>query len=97
MLRRRPDAHLLIQNLLSQGQPLASCPITITEVYAGMRASEEKATRALMRSLVFLPVTSEMAEHMPDILKRVTRDEGKCCQFKTLQSPRCRSPMTARS
>jgi predicted nucleic acid-binding protein len=48
LLRRRPDARLLIENLLNQGQPLASCPITITEVYAGMRATEEKATRAFI-------------------------------------------------
>ena len=62
VLRRRRDAHILIERLLSEGHPLASCPITITEVYAGMRPHEEKATRAFMKSLVFLPVTAEIAE-----------------------------------
>ena len=73
VLRRRPDALLLIENLLNQGQPLASCPITITEVYAGMRAQEEKATRAFMGSLVFLPVTSEIAEHAGHLKARYAR------------------------
>ena len=63
VLRRRNDAHLVVERLLKQGQPLASCSITITEVYAGMRPHEEKPTRAFMKSLVFLPVTAEAAEH----------------------------------
>jgi predicted nucleic acid-binding protein len=63
VLRRRKDARLELENLLSHGRPLASCPITITEVYAGMRPHEEKPTRAFMKSLVFLPVTEEIAEH----------------------------------
>ena len=61
-LRRRNDRHLLIEHLLAQGQPLASCSITVTEVYAGMRPHEEKTTRGFMKSLVFLSATEEMAE-----------------------------------
>jgi predicted nucleic acid-binding protein len=41
VLRRRQNARRELENLLSQGSPLASCPITITEVYAGMRPHEE--------------------------------------------------------
>jgi predicted nucleic acid-binding protein len=52
-----------IEDLLNQVQPLAACSLTITEICAGMRTHEEKATREFMRSLVFLPVTSEIAEH----------------------------------
>jgi predicted nucleic acid-binding protein len=63
VLRRRKDARLELENLLSHGSPLASCSITITEVYAGMRPHEEKSTRAFMKSLVFLPVTEQIAEH----------------------------------
>jgi predicted nucleic acid-binding protein len=61
-LRHRDVTHLLIENLLSQGRPLASCPITITEIYASMRPHEDKATRTFMKSLVFLPITAEIAE-----------------------------------
>jgi hypothetical protein len=48
---------------VAKSRPLASCPITITEVYAGMRPHEEKPARAFIRSPVFLPVTEEIAEH----------------------------------
>jgi predicted nucleic acid-binding protein len=73
LLRRNPDTRLLIESLLNQGQPLAACPITITEVYAGMRPHEEKATREFMRSLVFLSVTSEIAEHAGHLKARYAR------------------------
>ena len=62
VLRRRNDADPLVDRLLKQGHPLASCPITVTEIYAGMRANEEKPTHAFMKSLVFLPVTAQIAE-----------------------------------
>jgi hypothetical protein len=57
VLRKRDDRYLLIEQLLNQGQPLASCPTTITEIYAGMRTHEEKPMRAFMRSLLFFPIT----------------------------------------
>jgi hypothetical protein len=38
-----------------------------------MRAQEEKATRAFMGSLVFLPVTSEIAEHAGHLKARYAR------------------------
>jgi len=63
VLRRRKDARLALENLLSHDSPLASCAITITEVYAGIRPHEEKSTRAFLDSLVFLPITEEIAEH----------------------------------
>jgi predicted nucleic acid-binding protein len=61
-LRKRNERHLLVGHLLDQGQPLASCPITLTEIYAGMRPSEEKPTRAFMKSLLFLAITEDIAE-----------------------------------
>ena len=53
---------LLVARLLDEGRPLASCPVTVTEIYAGMRLHEERTTRAFMQSLLFLPVTEEIAE-----------------------------------
>src|SRR6266496_2992669 len=61
-LRGRNERHVLVDRLLAEDQPLASCPITITEIYAGMRAHEEKRTRAFMQSLLFLPVTEQISE-----------------------------------
>jgi predicted nucleic acid-binding protein len=81
VLRRGDYAHPLIEALLSQGQPLASCPITITEIYAGMRPHEEKATRTFMKSLVFLPVSAEIAEQAGRLKRRYAK-RGKALSFQ---------------
>ena len=73
VLRRRNERHLLVENLLEQGQPLASCAITVTEVYAGMRPPEEKPTRAFMKSLVFLSATEEIAERAGELKARYSK------------------------
>jgi len=51
--KRRRD-HLLLE-LLEAGHSLACCPINITEVYAGMRPEEEKATERFLRTLNLYP------------------------------------------
>jgi predicted nucleic acid-binding protein len=51
VLRKSNDRHLLVDHFLDEGMPLASCPISITEIYAGMRPHEEKPTRTFIRSL----------------------------------------------
>jgi predicted nucleic acid-binding protein len=80
-LRRRNHRHLLIEQLLDQGQPLASCPVTLTEIYAGMRPHEEKTTRAFMKSLVFLPITEEIAEHAGRLKAHYSK-RGKTISFQ---------------
>ena len=82
-LRKRNDRHLLVEQFLDQGQPLASCPITITEIYAGMRAHEEKPTRAFMRSLLFFAITKvkEIAE-AAGLLKAQYAKRGKAISFQ---------------
>jgi predicted nucleic acid-binding protein len=80
-LRARKEVHLLVERLLKRGQPLASCPVTITEVYAGMRQPEEKATTTFMQSLMFLPVTAEIAERA-GYLKALYAKRGKILSFQ---------------
>src|SRR5271156_617704 len=58
----------LIQQLLRQGAILASCPITITEVYAGIRPDEAAKTERLLRSLKFFPLTWEISKQAGDLL-----------------------------
>ena len=81
VLRKRNDRRLLIEHLLEQGQPLASCPITLTEIYAGMRPHEENTTRAFMKSLVFLSVTEEIAEHAGHLKARYAK-RGRNLSFQ---------------
>jgi len=79
-LRKRNDRHLLVDHFLDEGLPLASCPITITEIYAGMRPHEEKPTRAFMRSLLFFAITEEVAEQA-GLLKAQYARRGRTLSF----------------
>jgi predicted nucleic acid-binding protein len=75
LLRGQKNRAELLEDLVGQGHTLASCPVTLAEVYAGMRPREERATRALMSSLEFLPMTSAVAEHA-GLLKRDYAQKG---------------------
>jgi predicted nucleic acid-binding protein len=57
--KRGRDRYLL--DLILQGNTLACCSINVTEVYAGMRPSEELRTTGLLNSLKFYPVRWEIA------------------------------------
>jgi predicted nucleic acid-binding protein len=80
-LRKRNERHLLVDHLLDQGQPLASCPITLTEIYAGMRPNEEKPTRAFMKSLLFLAITEDIAEQAGHLKAQYAR-RGRAISFQ---------------
>jgi len=80
-LRKRNQRHLLVEALLNEGQPLASCPVTLTEIYAGMRPSEEKPTRAFMKSLLFLAITEDIAEHAGRLKARYSK-QGRTISFQ---------------
>jgi predicted nucleic acid-binding protein len=80
-LRKRNDRHLLVDHFLDEGLPLASCPITITEIYAGMRPHEEKPTRAFMQSLLFFAITEEVAEQAGLIKAQYAR-RGRTLSFQ---------------
>ena len=45
-----------------QGHTLATCPINVAEVYAGMRPKEAQRTADLLHSLELLPITFPVAE-----------------------------------
>jgi predicted nucleic acid-binding protein len=58
----------LAQNLLSPGATLATCPITVTEVYAGLRPGEEAKTDRFLRSLKFFTITWEISKKAGDLI-----------------------------
>src|SRR5215467_10044089 len=58
----------LIDQLIQDGADMACCSINVTEVYAGLRPSEEAKTERLLRSLKFYPVTWEIAKQAGDLL-----------------------------
>ncbi len=60
-INRKRGRDRLLDGMLEQGNMLACCSINVTEVYAGMRPQELKATEALLRSLDFYEVTWDIA------------------------------------
>lgn len=71
--RGRPE---LLDDLLAHRNLLACCSINVTEVYAGMRPSELRATEAFLRSLRFYEVTWEVARQAGE-LKREWAKRGR--------------------
>jgi predicted nucleic acid-binding protein len=57
--RRRRD--LLLADLLRSGNSLACCPISIAEIYAGLRPKEDTRTLEFLRSLLYYGITWETA------------------------------------
>lgn len=60
-LRGRESARAFLAALSDQETPHVSV-VSVAELYAGMRPSEEVATRDLIDCMVVLPITSEIAE-----------------------------------
>lgn len=65
----------LLLDLLRQGHLLACCAINVSEVYAGLRPKEEKATEEFLRSLEYYHVTWPVAR-LAGLLKRDHAKKG---------------------
>jgi predicted nucleic acid-binding protein len=70
--RNRPE---ILISLAQQGHTLACSPVTIAEVYAGMRPKEEKHTTGFLHSLELYPITFPVAE-LAGQLKRDYNPQG---------------------
>lgn len=54
--------HLLL-DLVRQGHMLASCPVTLAEIYSGMHPKDAAPTEALLSRLRFYNITPEISCH----------------------------------
>ncbi len=63
ILRGSAEHREMLVRLVGADHILASCSITITEVYAGMQAREADKTGVLVNSLQFLPTSAKVAEN----------------------------------
>jgi predicted nucleic acid-binding protein len=61
-LRGRQHVRSRLQSLVQTGHRLCCCDITISELYAGMRAHERGPTESLLRTLHYLPTSRAIAE-----------------------------------
>lgn len=60
-LRGREDARSYLLGI-AKNHPLYCSVITIAEIYAGMRKSEEEKTTALLDNLIVISITEEIAK-----------------------------------
>ena len=65
----------LLLGLVKQGHLLACCAINVTEVYAGLRPTEESVTEEFLRSLEYYQLTWSVAR-LAGLLKRDYRRKG---------------------
>jgi len=65
----------LLTELLQQGHLLACCPINVTEVYVGLRPTEESRTQEFLESLKYYPILWQIAR-LAGLLKRDYSKKG---------------------
>jgi predicted nucleic acid-binding protein len=51
-----------LQDLVRQGHMLASCAVTVAEIYAGMHPEESQQTQALLSRLRFYDITPDVSQ-----------------------------------
>ena len=69
-LRGDPRAVELLKESVLAGQELWSVTVVRTEVRAGMRRGEERATESLLEALQWQAVTVEIADRAGDLARR---------------------------
>ncbi len=74
-LNNKRERKTLLLEMLEAGHTLACCPINITEVYAGMRPTEEAETENFLYSLQLFPTTWPVAK-LAGELKRDYKQKG---------------------
>lgn len=61
-LKREPKRTKLLRDLVAQGHSLACCPITVGEIYAGMRPEEAPITSQFFSTLLWLEASFAVAQ-----------------------------------
>ena len=79
-LNGRGGRTAFLDSLIEAGNLLALSPVSITEVYAGLRPGEEDATKEFVDSLEFIPVTAEVAR-LAGLLRRDWRKRGQTLSY----------------
>ena len=75
-INNKRERREFLRGLIEQGNLLACCPISVTEVYAGLRLKEEPSTRNFLRALELYSLTWPVAE-LAGLLKRDYGRKGR--------------------
>jgi len=79
-LNGRRNRTEFLERLSDHGHLMACCPVTITEVYAGLRPGEEAKTKSFLKSLEFVPITADIARKA-GLLRRDWRSKGQTLSY----------------
>lgn len=66
-LNQRGGRREFLLKLVEQGHDLASCAVTVAEIYAGMRPAEARKTSAWLASLIYYETTQSAAKRAGDL------------------------------
>jgi tRNA(fMet)-specific endonuclease VapC len=80
VLNDRNGRPQFLAQLFQQDILLACCAVNVTEIYMGMRPSEQAKTEKLLRSLEFYPVTWEVAQLAGELF-REWRQKGQTLSY----------------
>jgi len=75
-VRGRAEARTLLGQYQAAADPPAISVVTVTELWAGMRQGEERATGALLSALRKIPVSEKIALAAGDMLRAYRRSHG---------------------
>lgn len=75
-LRGDARAVALLEEIVERGDELWSVTVVRTEILAGMRKGEERATMALLGALAWLDVTSDLADSGGALARRYLKSHS---------------------
>lgn len=75
-LRGQEPFARLIPDLLQQGEVLAWTPVSVAEIFAGVRKGEEKRVESLFLVLETLPLSGEIGRKAGQYLHSYSRSHG---------------------
>jgi hypothetical protein len=75
-LRGRGEARAFLDRYEAAAEPPLISVVSVTELWAGMRPGEERATGALLSALRKIPVSEEIALAAGSMLKTYRRSHG---------------------
>lgn len=79
-LNERKDRRIFLKELTRQNHLLASCAVTVAEIYAGLRPHEAHKTAEFFSGLEFFPATETTARRAGE-LKATWKKKGRLIEL----------------
>ncbi len=73
LLHHRSEAVAQVRDMALRGVAMAICPITVAELYAGIRKGEEASTEELLSAFQWLPISRDVARKAGELVSSKRR------------------------